>query len=278
MRPMVTSPLTTEPMGNRLFWVWTVGTLAFYVALLLLVALACLIYAGFGNIAAIIFSDEIRFATKLSVLTATVSTLLSLLIGVPSAYALAQYRGRFKTFVDTLLDMPLVLPPVAIGAALLVFFSQFPMQDSSIDKWLQSLGKPVVFEVPAIVIAQFAVVSGYALRVLKAAFESQNPRLREVTRTLGLSRWQTFVWVELPQAAPSLIAATVLLWARAMGEFGATVVFASATLFKTEVLPTAVFLALNRSEVDKALAASAVLVLVSVTALFVFRQITHRTL
>lgn len=270
--------LRTEPLSNRLFWVWTVGTLAFYVALLLLVALACLIYAGVGNIAAAIFSDEIRFATKLSVTTATISTLLSLLIGIPAAYALAQYRGWFKTFVDTLLDMPLVLPPITVGVALLVFFSQFPArEEGSLDRILERLWMPVVFNVPGIIIAQFAVISGYALRILKAAFESQNPRLREVARTLGLSRWQTFIWIELPQSAASLIAATVLLWARAMGEFGATVVLAGATQFKTEVLPIAIWIALLLAQPDKALAAAAVLVLVAIAALFIFRQITHRT-
>lgn len=269
--------MKTEPLSNRLFWTWAVGSLAFYAGLIVLVAFACLIYAGVGNIAAAIVSDEIRFATKLSVTTATISTLLSLLIGIPSAYALAEYRGRFKNLIDTILDMALVLPPISVGVALLVFFSQFPTPDASIDKWLQGLGIPVVFEVPAIVIAQFAVISAYALRVLKAAFESLNRRLGEVARTLGLSRWQTFFWIELPQAVPGLIAATVLLWARAMGEFGATVALAQATPFKTETLPIAVFLALNRAEVDKALAASGVLVLVAIVSLFAFRQIAHRT-
>jgi len=268
----------SEALSNRLFWVWSVGSLVVYVGAILLVVVACVVYAGVGNIAAAIFSEELRFSTKLSVATATVSTVLSLLIGVPASYSLAQYRGRFKTVVDTLLDLPIVMPPIALGVALLVFFSQFPSPNASVDRWLQALGKPVVFELPAIVIAQFAVVSGYALRVLKAAFESQDPRLRDVARSLGLSRWQTFLWVELPQSATSLLAATVLLWARAMGEFGATVVLAGATPGKTDVLPIAIFLALNRAEVDKALAASAVLILVAVTALFLFRQLVHRTL
>lgn len=265
-------------LSDRLFWTWSVGTLAFYVGAILLVVFACLFYAGVEDIAAAILSEELRFSTKLSVTTATVSTVLSLIVGIPAAYALAQYRGRLKTFVDTLLDLPIVMPPIALGVALLVFFSQFPSPNASIDKWLQALGRPVVFEVPAIVIGQFAVVSGYALRILKAAFESQDPRLRDVARTLGLSRWQTFLWIELPQSTTSLLAATVLLWARAMGEFGATVVLAGATPGKTEILSIAIFLALNRAEVDKALAASAVLILVAITALFLFRQLVHRTL
>ena len=263
-------------LGNRLFWAWSIGMLAIYAAAILLVALACVIYAGVGNIANAIVSEELRFSTKLSIVTATISTILSLIVGIPAAYALAHYRGRLKTLVDTLLDLPIVMPPIALGVALLVFFSQFPSPNASVDKWLQALGMPVVFEVPAIVIAQFAVVSGYALRILKAAFESQDPRLRDVARTLGLSHWQTFLWIELPQSATSLLAATVLLWARSMGEFGATVVLAGATPGKTDVLPIAIFLALNRAQVDKALAASAVLILVAVTALFLFRQLVHR--
>ncbi|MCS7263591.1 MAG: ABC transporter permease [Armatimonadetes bacterium] len=268
----------TQVLSNRIFWLWSVGMLAIYVGAILLVVFACLLYAGIGNIAAAIVSEELRFSTKLSVVTATVSTVLSLIIGIPASYALAQYRGRFKNIVDTLLDLPIVMPPVALGVALLVFFSQFPSSDTSVDRWLQSLGKPVVFEVPAIVIAQLAVVSGYALRILKAAFESQDPRLRDVARTLGLTRWQTFLWIELPQSANSLIATMILLWARAMGEFGATVVLAGATPGKTDVLPIAIFLYLNRAQIDKALAASAVLIIVSIAALLLFRQLVQRRL
>jgi molybdate transport system permease protein len=112
--------------------------------------------------------------------------------------------------------------------------------------------------------------------VLKAAFESLNPRLPAVARTLGLNRWQIFCWIELPQVAPNLMAATILLWARAMGEFGATVILAGPTPFKTEVLPIAIWLALNRAEVDKALAAAFVLIFVSLLALFAFRQFAQR--
>ncbi len=268
----------TQVLSNRLFWIWSVGMLVVYVGAILIVVVACLVYAGVGNIAAAIVSEEMSHSTRLSVATATVSTLLSLAIGIPASYALAQYRGQFKNIVDTLLDLPIVMPPIALGVALLVFFSQFPSQNASVDKWLQSLGKPIVFEVPAIVVAQFAVISGYTLRILKAAFESQDPRLRDVARTLGLSRWQTFIWIELPLSANSLIAAMILLWARAMGEFGATVILAGATPGKTDVLPIAIFLFLNRAEIDKALAASAVLIIVAVTALFLFRQLVQKRL
>jgi molybdate transport system permease protein len=263
-------------LGDRVFADWVWGSFALYAGWLLLVVVACLVYAGVGNIADALVSEELRFATRLSLLTATISTLLSLLIGIPSAYALTHLRGRLKTVVDTFLDLTLVLPPVAIGVALLVFFSQFPVPNRSLDKWLQRIGTPVVFEVPAIVIAQFAVISGYALRVLKAAFESTDPRLPAVARTLGLNRWQIFCWIELPQVAPNLMAATILLWARAMGEFGATVILAGPTPFKTEVLPIAIWLALNRAEVDKALAAAFVLIFVSLLALFAFRQFAQR--
>lgn len=263
-------------LGNRLFACWVWGSLVVYTGLLLLVVIACLTYAGVGDIVAALVSEELRFATRLSVLTATISTLLSLLFGVPSAYALMRLRGRLKTLVDTFLDLTLVLPPVAVGVALLVFFSQFPTPDRSLDKWLQQLGMPVVFEVPGIVIAQFAVISAYALRVLKAAFESLDARLPAVARTLGLSRWQIFWWVELPQVAPSLMAATILLWARAMGEFGATAMLAGPTLFKTEVLPIAIWLAINQAEVDKALAGAFVLIFVSLLTLFAFRQFAQR--
>ncbi|MDT7898888.1 MAG: hypothetical protein RRB12_13085, partial [Armatimonadota bacterium] len=136
-------------LGDRVFADWVWGSFALYAGWLLLVVVACLVYAGVGNIADALVSEELRFATRLSLLTATISTLLSLLIGIPSAYALTHLRGRLKTVVDTFLDLTLVLPPVAIGVALLVFFSQFPVPNRSLDKWLQQIGMPVVFEVPA---------------------------------------------------------------------------------------------------------------------------------
>ncbi|MCS7224689.1 MAG: ABC transporter permease [Armatimonadetes bacterium] len=260
---------------NRLFWFWASGSLLLYVALLLFVTIVCVAFTGPVPVLQQVRSPDILFAVQLSVRTATVSTLLSLLIGLPAAYRLAHYQGRFKDIVDGLLDIPLVLPPIAIGAALLVFFSQFPSREPSLDKILGRLGMPILFEVPAIVIAQFAVISGYSLRVLKASFESLNPRTSAVARTLGLNQAQTFLFVELPQAAPGLIAATILLWARAMGEFGATVVLAGATAGKTEVLPISIWLAMQAVQFEKALAAAIVLIIVSLGALFLFRSVTR---
>jgi hypothetical protein len=101
--------VATEPLSNRLFNAWIWGTFAAYIGMLALVVIACAVYVRAGNIVAALMSDEMRFAARLSVLTATVSTFLSLLFGIPSAYALAYYRGRFKTLVDTFLDMALVL-------------------------------------------------------------------------------------------------------------------------------------------------------------------------
>ncbi len=261
-------------LSNRLFWIWAGGSLVFYTGLVLIVAVACVIFTGAGPLMQQMASPDSRLAVSLSVRTATVSTVVSLLIGLPAAYWLAHYRGRFKALADVLLDVPLVLPPIAVGGALLVFFTQFPSRERSIEKILQSLGHPVIFEVPAIIIAQFAVISGYALRVLKASFESLNPRTSVVARTLGLSQPQTFFFIELPQVGPGLIAATILLWARAMGEFGATVVLAGATAGKTEVLPISIWLAMQAVQFEKAIAAAIVLVVVSLTALFLFRSVT----
>ena len=159
---------------------------------------------------------------------------------------------------------------MALGAALLVFFNT-PIGETIDDNILG-----FVFSVPGIVLAQITVISALAIRLLKSTFDSIDPRYEQVARTLGCSKPEAFFRVILPLARDGLIASTILTWARAVGEFGATVTLAGATSMKTETLPTAIFLSLASADVGKAIAVIFVLVIIAVIALLAIRKIIGR--
>jgi molybdate transport system permease protein len=133
-----------------------------------------------------------------------------------------------------------------------------------------------VFAVPGIILAQITVVTALAVRLLKSTFDSIDPRYEQVARTLGCSKLEAFFRVTLPLAKDGLIASGILTWARAVGEFGATVTLAGATAMKTETLPTAIFLGLASADVEKAIAVIFVLVIISIVALLAIRKIIGR--
>jgi molybdate transport system permease protein len=198
------------------------------------------------------------------------ATIISMVFAVPAAYAISKTNFRGKNIVDTILDLPIVISPIALGAALLVFFN------TSLGRALEGNLMRFVFEVPGIVLAQFTIISALAVRLLKATFDSINPRYERVGRTLGYTKIKVFFKVTLPLARNGLIAASILTWARAVGEFGATVTVAGAMKMKTETLPIAIFLNLAQAEVERAIAVVFVLVAIAVIALVILRRFTSR--
>ncbi|MCX6357941.1 MAG: ABC transporter permease [Candidatus Aureabacteria bacterium] len=179
---------------------------------------------------------EVLFAVRLTLVTATMASVLALLVAVPVSYILARFNFPLKDFVDALLYLPIVLSPIALGAMLLVFFNTAP------GRFFEQHFFRVVFEVPAIIAAQFIVIIGLAVSLIKSTFEQVNPEYEHIATTLGASRLQTLTRVLLPLSARGIFAAFLLTWARAVGEFGATVTLAGATPMKTETLPVAIFL------------------------------------
>jgi molybdate transport system permease protein len=247
------------------------GCLVFLAAFLLAVIFAGCIFVDFSTLGAAFFSDEIRFAVAVTLLTATVATALALLVSVPAAYVLSRAKFKGKDLVDALINIPIALPPVALGTALLIFFTNTPVGifiDNSIVKF--------VFEVPGIVLAQFSVISVLAVRLMKPVFDGIDPRYERIARTLGHGEMDSFLRVTLPLAKEGVFGAAVLAWARAMGEFGATVTLAGATRFKTETLPIAMFLNLSVANLENAMAIILILLAISVAVLFAARRIVYR--
>jgi molybdate transport system permease protein len=256
--------------GEKTFRIATLGTLLLLMSFFVMVVVSLVAYTDRDAFISTILSDEILFSIKLSLMTATIATILAMIVAVPAAYAISQAKFRGKDIADALLDLPLVISPVALGAALLVFFNT-PVGSLIEDRFIR-----FVFEVPGIILAQFTLVVALAVRLLKSTFDSLDPRYEQVARTLGCNKVTAFARVTLPLARNGLLAAAVLTWARAVGEFGATVTLAGATRMKTETLPVAISLNLATANVEKAVAVIFILIAISSTALFALRLMTGR--
>ena len=256
--------------GERAFKGTTVSALALLTLFFIGIVVSMLTYTDWNTFISALLSEEILFAIRLSVTTATVATVISMIIAVPVAYAISQTEFPGKNIVDSMLDLPIVISPIALGAALLVFFN------TPIGAGIDDNVMKFVFAVPGIILAQITVISALAIRLLKSTFDSIDPRYERVGRTLGCSKPEVFFRVTLPLAKDGLIAAGILTWARAVGEFGATVTLAGATAMKTETLPIAIFLSLASADVEKAIAVIFVLVIIAMVALLIIRKIIGR--
>ena len=256
--------------GERAFRGASISALALLSLFLVGIVVSMLTYTDWNTFVAAFLSEEILFAIRLSLITATIATAIAMFIAIPAAYAIAQSNFPGKDIVDSMLDLPIVISPVALGAALLVFFSS-PVGGGINDNVMR-----FVFAVPGIVLAQVTVVSALAIRLLKSTFDGIDPRYEQVGRTLGCSKPEVFLRVTLPLARDGLIASAILTWARALGEFGATVTLAGATAMKTETLPIAIFLSLASADVEKAIAIIFILVIIAVVALLVIRKLIGR--
>ncbi|MEM8938292.1 MAG: ABC transporter permease, partial [Bacteroidota bacterium] len=191
---------------------------------------------------------------------------LSVAVATPLGYLLARKEFVGRPLVDTLLDIPIVLPPLVIGLSLLILFQSLPAP----------LREAVVYQTPAVILAQFVVASAFAIRAMRTTFDQIDPRQEQVALTLGASRWQAFGWVALPQARQGMLAAGLLAWARALGEFGPLLVFAGATRGKTEVLSTTVFLELSLGNLRGAVAVSLLMIAAAVAVLTLARTLGSR--
>jgi molybdate transport system permease protein len=217
-----------------------------------------------------LLEKDVQSAILLSLFTASVAATLGLVLAIPSAYFLARYEIWGKNLIDGILDIPIILSPVALGTALLLFSRTSP------GKWIESNIIQFVFEVPGIILAQFFLAFALSLRVLKTSFESVDVRLEQVARFLGCSQWQAFSTVTLPMVRNGLIAAFILSWARAIGDFGASVTVAGAVKGKTETIPVSIYLNLASVRIEKAVALMIVIVALAAVVLILFRKLTQK--
>jgi molybdate transport system permease protein len=259
---------------NRLFkGVGFFFTAAFVIFVLLLI-IADVFYIDKEAVMEVLTAPFIRHALWMSIWTSFVTVLLSLSFAIPVGYALSRYRFPGRVLADTVVDLPIVFPPLVAGLTLLVFFSQ-----TVFGKWIQEdLGLEFVFQPEGIVLCQFLVSASFAIRSAKTAFDEVDCRCEHVALTLGCTQWGSFGRVTLPLAANGLIAGGILTWARAFGLFGPLLIFVGSFRGRTEVLSTTVFLEQSVGNLELALAVALLMILVALVALTAIRIVGGRAL
>jgi molybdate transport system permease protein len=284
-----------------------------------------------------LLSPEIQYAIKLSLISCLVTAVLSLWVAVPLGYLFSRTRFWGRPVIETIVDIPIVLPPLVIGLSLLILFQTAPGKwieettarragflltylviptliaigslpllrqflprghavlfapsialvaalvlrfsgfGAEIETPLQArFGTRITFQIPSVIIAQFAVSCAFAVRTMRVTFDQISPRTEQVALTLGCTRSQAFWTIALPEAWRGLVSAGTIAWARALGEFGPILIFAGATRMRTEVLSTTVFLELSVGQLDGAIAVSLLMVIVAVVVLVLMRTLGVR--
>ncbi|MEJ2666189.1 MAG: ABC transporter permease [Deinococcales bacterium] len=240
--------------------------------LLVLPTLALLARSARPAFLAAVLDPTVTAALRLSLGTTAVSLLATVVLGTPVAYLLARFTFRGKVLLEALLDLPLVLPPVVAGLALLLLVGRRGLLGAP----LAAMGVHVAFTSVAVVLAQLFVASPLYVRSMKAAFRATPPSLEAAAVTLHASRMRAFRRVTLPLTLPAFIEGCVLTWTRALGEFGATIVVAGSLAGRTQTMPLAIYAELERN-LDAALAMGAILTLAAFALLLAFRRLTRAT-
>jgi molybdate transport system permease protein len=229
---------------------------------------ALLIRAPWSTLGHALASNDAYLALRLSVECATLSTIFSVLFGVPLAWVLARTTFPGRSILRALVTLPLVLPPVVGGVALLLALGRNGVVGRYLDQWF---GVTLPFTTPAVVIAETFVAMPFLIVTVEGALRSSNRGLEEAAATLGASRIGILRRVTLPLISPSVLAGAVLCWARALGEFGATITFAGNFPGTTQTMPLAVYNAFE-NDPDAAIALSLVLLVVAVAVLAALRE------
>ncbi|MBA9006387.1 molybdate ABC transporter permease subunit [Thermomonospora cellulosilytica] len=237
-------------------------------AFLVLPPAGLLLRAPWSTLGTRLAEPQVLTALRLSLVTATLATGLCLLLGVPLAWALARGGFRGRGLVRALVTVPLVLPPVVGGVALLMVLGR----NGIVGRWLDAaFGVTLPFSTAGVVLAEAFVAMPFLVISVEGALRGADPRYEEAAATLGASRWTIFRRVTLPMVAPGVAAGAILCWARALGEFGATITFAGSFPGRTQTMPLAVYLALE-TDPQAAIVLSLVLLAVCVAILALLRD------
>lgn len=218
----------------------------------------------------VLFDHELHFALMLSLGTSLFSLVVALLIALPAAWVMSQIRLPLQKLIDTVLDLPMVLPPLVTGLSLLLLFGS--------QGWLSSLIPEIsrwIFSSIGIVVAQSYIATSIMLRNARGVFSYFDDGYRLAAYNLGLTPWQSLLKVELPMCWKPLLCGAILAWARVIGEFGATLMLAGATRFKTETLPVAVYLNISSGDFEIAIGAALWLLMISACLLFLLRVLNR---
>lgn len=254
---------------SRILWrAITAASIAVLATLLVVPLVSLFVSASPGELIAGLDSPLVGRALRLSLLTTALTLLLVVAFGTPVAWFLANAQSRSARVFEGLVQLPVVIPPAVAGVALLLAFGRRGLLGS----WLEQAGIELVFTTAAVVLAESFVSAPFFLQAAIAAFRALDPELVRVARSLGASPARIFIRIAVPLAMPGLVGGAAMCWARALGEFGATLMFAGNVPGVTQTLPLAIYTALER-DLRAAQALSVLMVLIAFALLFGIRQL-----
>ncbi len=233
--------------------------------------LSIFIKTPFSSIREYLLEENALKAISLSLGTSAISTLLTVAFGTPVAYLLASKKNRLYQIVDTLVDLPTVLPPSVAGVALLMAFGRRGIFAS----WLSQFGINIPFTTIAVVMAQIFIASPFFIKAAMISFSGINKELTQAAALDGANRWQIFRNIVLPLSWMGMISGCVMTWARALGEFGATIIFAGNFPGRTQTMPLAIYIGFE-IDLNVALTLSIILITISFLTLIIVKALLNR--
>jgi molybdate transport system permease protein len=258
-------------INNNPGWIFIIPSLG--LIMLLGLPLLALVWRAVGkDFFTYALSPTAISALKLSLLTSTATVLVAIATGTPLAYILARWKFRGKTALELLIDLPLVLPPSVAGLALLIAFGRTGV----FGVWLNAIGITLPFTTAAVVMAQTFVSAPLFVGAAHEGFAAIDEQIEEAAIMDGANEWQVFRFVMFPLAGRAFLAGVILTWARALGEFGATILFAGNLEGKTQTMPLAIYLGFE-SSLGIAIALSVMLMVVSIILLGLMRRLERRS-
>ena len=269
--PLFSETRTASPVigiRGRLFAASMLAFVAIFVVGLLGLFAADLAYVDADAFGRVLSSETFRHAIWVSLWTTVVTTIIGLLFAIPMGYALSRYRFPGHALIDSIVDLPIILPPLVLGLSLLVFFFQ-----TDVGRWMESKGLRFALEPQGIVLCQFLVSASFGIRAIKLTFDGIDPRFEYVAMTLGCTRGGAFFRVALPMARRGIIVGGILIWTRAVGIYAPLSVFVGDVPGDTAVLPTAIFLETSTGDIEVALAAALLMLAMATVALVVVRVV-----
>ena len=251
---------------------WKIAVFPFLI-FLIIPLLALVLRVQPGDLIASLRQEQVLEAIRLSMLTSFVTVGLAILFGSPVAYYMSNRRGRFYRLVDTLVDLPTVLPPAVAGVALLIAFGRRGL----VGAWLAPLGISIPFTPVAVIMAQVFVAAPFYIKSAALGFGAVDEELKAAAAIDGATGWQAFRYVTIPLAGSAMISGSAMTWARALGEFGATIIFAGNFPGRTQTMPLAIYLGFE-VDLTVALVLSVILVGFSFLIILLIKALLHRTI
>lgn len=231
-----------------------------------------LIIKGISYVPICLKSVEVQYAITLSIKTSLISTIVCLLLAIPVAYFLHITKLPFKKLIIQIINLPMSLPHLVSGIALLLLFGRMWIGDS-----IYKIFKlDFIFTKQGIVLAQVFVNLPLTIKILHTSLNESNEKMIFVARTLGCNSWEAFRFIILPNLKTGIISATVMTWSRALGEFGAVAMIAGSTRMKTEIIPTSIYLNMSTGDIDIAIGIAVILIFISLTCLMLFEIFFNR--